>query len=491
MEWWRKAFSIASRPLSYEEILSRLFDELNSELDLEIYYLYLLIPETKRLRLEYVKEYKSPKLSEEELFDIHSSSVESMMYLSRFDFALDESLLREKFVDSPRGKLLSIPLLCDEDFVGLLQAGPVNQKKKIKTLRSFSQPLSYIVKFLKERENLRMSLEAERREKSLRTRLLSSAFSLSGFLDFLLSLALQATKSEAGFVALLTGKELRLEASRDVPEELLLEFIRGEDKLWKREPETAALVMKDFDFLKRWGVKSILAVPLVKEDEIIGIFALLNFKQTGEFTEHSLLLLDIYLEQIRLILENERLLVAFQDRYLETLLSLSRVLDVRRPETKDHSVKTARVALEIANKLDLSSDFKSKLEKGALLHDIGMCGIVEIQKGLMVDFYHPILGSELVKVLPEMEEVAQFIREHHEWYDGWGYPDGKKGEEISLGGRILALAEFVTESAERGEDFISAVRERAGRQFDPLVVRAFLEAWEEKGEKIFGGAYEI
>ncbi len=165
--------------------------------------------------------------------------------------------------------------------------------------------------------------------------------------------------------------------------------------------------------------------------------------------------------------------------------------------TRHHSEDVTDYALWIAEELELGDATKKSLRAGSLLHDVGKIGIpadILAKPGrLTEDEYatmkgHPHLGWLIVKSIPDTEDILDAIRSHHERWDGAGYPDGLKGEEIPLMGRILAIADaFSAMTTDRpyrkGMDWERAceeIRSHSGTQFDPDLAATFLRAIERR-----------
>jgi putative nucleotidyltransferase with HDIG domain len=199
-------------------------------------------------------------------------------------------------------------------------------------------------------------------------------------------------------------------------------------------------------------------------------------------------MLSSFSEQIRLVLNNVRLLDQFTQRYLETLKALNKSVDVRDPTTASHTERVTAVAVEIARKMGLSVHEVGVTRTAAEIHDVGMCGITEVARGFQADYNHPTIGADMIRILALPPGVADAIASHHEWFDGWGYPNGLKGNEITLGGRILALAEYFVEMTTVSEfqppitwsKLKEEIEVRRGTQFDPTVVDALVILAEEK-----------
>ncbi len=148
--------------------------------------------------------------------------------------------------------------------------------------------------------------------------------------------------------------------------------------------------------------------------------------------------------------ENKELLAAVERGYLETLRALVNAIEAKDPYTAGHSQRTAEVAVAIAQSLRLPDDQLTEIEFGGLLHDIGKIGIAEqiLRKPAVLDDAemkimrgHPSIGDAIVHDIDLLKKIRPMVRNHHERFDGSGYPDGLKGDEIPLGARIIAVAD--------------------------------------------------
>ncbi|MBT2659215.1 HD-GYP domain-containing protein [Bacillus sp. ISL-18] len=184
---------------------------------------------------------------------------------------------------------------------------------------------------------------------------------------------------------------------------------------------------------------------------------------------------------------------------IELTKALSNALDSRDTYTQHHSENVARYAVEIAKKMNLSSDFCSAIRIGGLLHDIGKIGIPEYilnkPDKLTDDEYsilkcHPIIGYEMIKHISTFKNngVLDIILYHHERYDGTGYPTGLKGNKIPLGARIVAVVDAFDAMSSRRvyrneldiEHILKEILNNKGTQFDPEIVDIFLSLFEHQ-----------
>ncbi len=187
---------------------------------------------------------------------------------------------------------------------------------------------------------------------------------------------------------------------------------------------------------------------------------------------------------------------------LDLLHTLSSVIDAYDIYTFGHSTQVARYAEAIAQEMNLPGKEQARIVRGALIHDIGKVGVTDAIVGkpsrLTDEEYevmklHTVIGAEIVAQMPQLQELLPIVRNHHERWDGLGYPDRLKGEENSLDARILAVADSVEAmlsdrpySTTRSLlDVVQEVKRCSGKQFDPVVVSAFVRVAEIRGAELF------
>jgi putative nucleotidyltransferase with HDIG domain len=183
-----------------------------------------------------------------------------------------------------------------------------------------------------------------------------------------------------------------------------------------------------------------------------------------------------------------------------TLEALGDALDAKDAETEGHSRRVTAYTIAIARKMGLSKEHISVIARGAFLHDIGKMAIPDAilrkpgkltEEEMAIMMEHCYLGYKIISRIPFLAEAAEIVYSHQERFDGLGYPRGLKGEEIPLGARIFALADTLdamrSDRPYRKAQSIEAARKEielwSGRQFDPDIVKVFLEMpdniWED------------
>lgn len=188
--------------------------------------------------------------------------------------------------------------------------------------------------------------------------------------------------------------------------------------------------------------------------------------------------------------ELDHTLNSLEDAYRSTLKALTAALETRDLETHGHSERVVTYSLRLGREYGLDATRMKSLEFGSLLHDIGKIGVPDLilrkpakltEEEWVLMREHPTHGQQILKGIEFLEGAARVVAQHHEKWDGSGYPLGLKGEEIDLCARIFSVADaFDAMTSDRvyrkGKPYSDAAMELddwAGRQFDPKVVEAF------------------
>jgi len=241
--------------------------------------------------------------------------------------------------------------------------------------------------------------------------------------------------------------------------------------------------------------KEFLGSPVFSGLNRVGALGIVNKKGSFDLSDH--LLIEMIGRQIGIAIENNQLYEELENSYLQTIASLANAVDLRDTYTNDHSQRLAYYAKEIALLLECSSDEVESVQRAAILHDIGKIGIPDkilLKPGPLTDDEwkimrkHPDLGADVIEPIKGLTNVAPIIRYHQERYDGSGYPHQLKGEDIPLGARILAVVDVfgaltddrVYRKAYQEKDAIKKIKQKAGSDFDPKVVQAFLEVLKQE-----------
>jgi putative two-component system response regulator len=198
--------------------------------------------------------------------------------------------------------------------------------------------------------------------------------------------------------------------------------------------------------------------------------------------------------------ELDRALDSLEDAYRATLRALTAALETRDLETHGHSERVVTYSLRLGGEYGLNRPQMKALEFGSLLHDIGKIGVPDsilrkpaklTEEEWVLMREHPMHGQQILRGIQFLEGAGRVVAQHHEKWDGSGYPSGLKAEEIDMCARIFSVADaFDAMTSDRvyrrGKSYESASQELddwAGRQFDPKVIEAFhrvpKDDWEE------------
>ena len=216
-----------------------------------------------------------------------------------------------------------------------------------------------------------------------------------------------------------------------------------------------------------------------------------NKGDLSSFKEQDLELLTTIAAQASVAIKNVHLYEDQQTTYLNTMQALVSAVEASDPYTRGHSERVTRYAQILGRQLNLSSDAFKRLERASILHDIGKIGIdvaVLHKEGVLsasdVDILqqHPLIGTRILEPISFLGTVRQIIAQHHERYDGMGYPFRVKGDDILLEARIIAVVDtYDAMTSDRPyrkalshEIAVAEIKKYSGTQFDPYVADAML-----------------
>lgn len=255
--------------------------------------------------------------------------------------------------------------------------------------------------------------------------------------------------------------------------------------------------------------KAVVCIPSYFRDDLLGILILGNKRDEEEFLRDELdffiaLASDVAMairnallfEELQLELERNKRL------FINTTFALAAAIDAKDHYTHGHTTRVTNICLAIArklikkNKTIFDEKFLENLHIASLLHDIGKIGIPESilnkagplddeERRLMQE--HPSVGLTILEPIKELQDAILGVKYHHERYDGTGYPEGLKGEQIPLIASIIAVSDaFDAMTTDRpyrkrlsNEETIGEIKRQGGRQFDPQVVDALVKLYQE------------
>ena len=333
---------------------------------------------------------------------------------------------------------------------------------------------------------------------------IASLLKIDEILRIIIDRATLMLKSEVGSILLFddSGKKLIIKASRGLSDNIVRntripigEGVSG----WVAKTGSPLLITdisKNGRFARKDGkyyTNSLISVPLEIGGEVIGVININNKKTKEPFAKDDLEILKTLAAQTSVAVEIAGLFDDLHDSYLHTVEALTAAIDAKDHYTCHHSRQVTEFAIAIAREMHLSDKETETIREACQLHDLGKIGVrdyILTKPGKLTQQEweemqtHPLKGTEILKPLGFLREVIELVKEHHERFDGRGYPAGLQGKDILLGARIIAVADtfsaMISERPYRRKinrnDALEELRQQASQQFDPQIVRTFLKA---------------
>ena len=265
-------------------------------------------------------------------------------------------------------------------------------------------------------------------------------------------------------------------------ESILVNVVEADPRFPKDNPE-------------KYYTHSLISVPLLIKDEVIGVININHKAKGGLFSKDDFRFAGGVANEAAIAIENARLFTSLQDNYIRTVMALTSAIDAKDHYTKSHSEHVCQYAVSIARELGLSEKQIEDIREACRLHDLGKIGVPDdilTKTGKLTPEewaqikLHSIKSADILRPLTFLNGVIEIVEQHHERYDGKGYPFGLKGEDIIIGARILAICDsFDAMTTDRPyrkalsfEESVAELKKCSGTQFDPQVVEAFLRVLE-------------
>jgi HD-GYP domain-containing protein (c-di-GMP phosphodiesterase class II) len=286
------------------------------------------------------------------------------------------------------------------------------------------------------------------------------------------------------------GALAELEAEHESPEQV------ARDAAQKGAPAMRLLQPSNdvAKHLQAWSkTLASIAAPMKVSDLVGGALAAMR---QNDFSSEDMNLLTTLANMAAKAIESAELHEQLRQSYFRTLHVLARSLAARDPYSAAHGEAVTWLASRLAERLGLRAEMAEVIRAYGQLHDLGKIGIADsvlLKEGplseeeMQVCRQHATIGEDIIRPLNPGSAVLSMIRNHHERWDGSGYPDGLRGEEIPLLARIVAVADaFHAMTSHRPYrpaalmySAIQEIKSLSGSQFDPKVVEALLELWDE------------
>jgi HD-GYP domain-containing protein (c-di-GMP phosphodiesterase class II) len=268
---------------------------------------------------------------------------------------------------------------------------------------------------------------------------------------------------------------------------------------WLERPEPFVLEPSDaagIDGVPPERVNRFVVAPLRLEGGRVG--AVVATVEDREIGDRQLRLVAGLAHQAKLAIESAEHYAGLERTFVATVATLANALEANDEYTSTHARWISDMALLVGRAAGLEREALRRLELGALLHDIGKIGIPSeilrkpgplTEEEFATVRAHPELGEKILAPIDRLHDVRPIVRACHERWDGGGYPDGKRGEDIPVEARIVLVCDafhaMVTDRPYRKRlcptEAVRRLREGAGTQFDPAVVEAFVRIYEAGG----------
>lgn len=286
-------------------------------------------------------------------------------------------------------------------------------------------------------------------------------------------------------------KEIRLKIGEGIAGWVAKEGVTLNIADVNKDPRYMSSIAKKIDYKQ----KAMLTVPVKYKGKTLGVLQLINKRNGGKFTKEDEELLEGMSSQVAIALVNANLYKELKDLFTESITSLAEAIDAKDPYTNGHSRRVTEYSVKIGREMKLNEEGLEKLQYMAILHDVGKIGIrdsiLNKEAQLDNDEYaimrtHTLVGAKILSSMKSLQNLSVGALYHHEKYDGTGYNQGLKGDEIPFEARVIAVADtydaITTDRPYRkGLDHETAVNEinkYAGKQFDPEIVDNFNKVME-------------
>lgn len=340
---------------------------------------------------------------------------------------------------------------------------------------------------------------------------INSTMDLGKLFELLIRKTMDTLLARHGYILLLDreARALKIGAiigvSEDIDTTQSIPLKRGGVSRWVIDNHQPLLIQnmddaRDFSRVSRLGFtrESVICAPLTAKDEVIGTITMANKQDATPFNAEDLELLTTIAAQASVAIKNARLYEEQQNTYLSTVQALVSAIEASDAYTRGHSERVTRYSLALARQMELSAESVKRLEQAAILHDIGKIGVdvalLHKEGKLSADdidilHQHPSIGVRILEPIHFLSNVLTIIEQHHERFDGKGYPHGLSGKDQLLEARILAVADtYDAMTSDRPYRkalshaiALQEIADHAGTQFDPEVAEAFFALCRDEG----------
>jgi len=443
-------------------------------------------------------------------FLVHNVEIDSTGFAEEFGFELDKNVFDRLFMlflisalvtfywgKRIFGSLVHMTQKAEEIAKGELgkRIDGQGDKEIIELARSFND----ITRKLEENlERLKMSKKTVQEVLyRISTGMADATKNMETFLRLILDTTMSAVDARRGALVMLTEDDssLYIRCSRGYSEEALKKKIKVDsEEGWVIKSAKPVIVPRVGE-----ETEPAICVPLKYKERTIGAISFSGRIGDVDFSQDDAMLLSNIASQTAVAIANERLNLDAEQTYKQTISALALAVEARDAYSRGHSDRVSKYAVKIAKKIGLDEKIINNIQDAAELHDVGKIGIEDeiLRKAgtltpeeTKIMRNHPVIGESIVRPIRSLVNLCDLIRHHHEFLDGSGYPDGLKAEELSLGARVLAVADaFDAMTTDRPyrkartfQEAIAELRKFANSHYDPKVIDVFAGLLQEKKE---------
>ena len=413
---------------------------------------------------------------------------------------------QEKLAHSEELQSMNMTL---EDRLKEIEYLNINLEERIEEIEEANYKIADLASELEEK-NIGLSQAVDRLQALYKMGLaVNATMDLDKLLNLLSQKSMETMKAQVGYILmfnketgnLIVGGSAGITADFDRAQEIPLK--PGGVSYWvmnNNQPKIVEDINKarEFSKMSRLGFirESVICAPLTDKEKVIGTITIANPVDGNGFGTADLELLTTIAAQASVAISNARLYEEQESTYLNTVHALVSAIEASDAYTRGHSERVTRYSVALAKKMGMEGDPLKQLEQAAVLHDIGKIGIdvaLLHKKGKLtpadIDVLklHPSIGVRILEPIHFLGTVREIIEQHHERYDGNGYPNGISGDEWRLEGKILAVCDtYDAMTSDRPyrkalshEIAIQEIQDHSGTQFDPEVATAFITLCNE------------
>ncbi|PLX88501.1 MAG: hypothetical protein C0614_02455 [Desulfuromonas sp.] len=450
-----------------------------------------------------------------------NSSDEMTMLSSKFNYMLQRlrellentvkhereiAVTQEKLAHSEEIQVMNIAL---EERLKEIEYLNINLEERIEEIEEANYKIADLASEL-EGKNLGLVQAVERLQSLYQMGLtINSTMEQSDLLTIISQKSMETLKAQVGYILILddSKKMLQVGGATGIPADydrnIEIPLVQGGVTHWVIENRQPALISniekhQNINKMSRLGFirESVICAPLTDDDKILGTITIANPIDGSEFNNSDLELLSTIAAQASISIRNSRLYEEQQHTYLSTVQAMVSAIEASDAYTRGHSERVTSYSLALARQMALEEHQLQQLEQAAVLHDIGKIGI---DVGLLhkkeklseadVDILklHPSIGVRILEPIKFLAPICEIIAQHHERFDGRGYPNSLRGNQMRIEAKILAVCDtYDAMTSDRPyrkalshEIAVQEIKDHSGSQFDPDVAAAFLEICEQ------------